>query len=89
MLQVVTTNQFEKDIKTIKKRQKKIDKLMVVLEILANQKELPEKYCNHKLKGEFVGRFECHIEPDWLLIYAINENILKLERTGSHSDLFK
>ncbi len=87
-LKVITTTQFEKDVLLMKKLGKNIGKLKQLLALLVEQAMLPKKYCNHKLKGNFSSRWECHIEPDWLLIYHMDEDILKLERTGTHSDLF-
>ena len=85
------TNQFKKDIKLAKKQGKDIDKLFDVIAILANGEMLDEKYRDHDLSGSFKGCRECHIEPDWLLIYEIDNNvlILVLNRVGSHSELFK
>ena len=85
------TNQFKKDIKLAKKQGKDIDKLFDVIGILANGEVLDEKYRDHDLSGNFKGCRECHIEPDWLLIYEIDNNvlILVLNRVGSHSELFK
>lgn len=85
------TNQFKKDIKLAKKQGKDIDKLFDVIGILANGETLAEKYRDHDLSGNFKGCRECHIEPDWLLIYEIDNNVLVLvlNRVGSHSELFK
>ena len=85
------TNQFKKDIKLAKKQGKDIDKLFDVIGILANGEVLDEKYRDHDLSGNFKGCRECHIEPDWLLIYEIDNNVLVLvlNRVGSHSELFK
>lgn len=58
------------------------------MDLLAEQKSLPERYCNHRLVGNFEGTYECHVKPDWLLIYEATETELRLIRTGSHSDLF-
>lgn len=59
-----------------------------VLQLLAEEKTLPSRYKTHKLVGNFNDRWECHIEPDWLLIYVLNNDELVIERTGSHADLF-
>ena len=82
---------FKKDLKTIQKRGYNLNLLTEVLELLADGKELPAKYRDHNLSGNFQGCRECHILPDWLLIYEISEHdlYLYLTRTGSHSDLFK
>ena len=85
------TNQFKKDIKLAKKQGKDIDKLFDVIDVLANGGTLEDKYRDHDLTGSFKGCRECHIEPDWLLIYEIDNDILilVLNRVGSHSELFK
>lgn len=89
MLTPIYTKQFEKDLSSQKKRGKDIEKLKAVFEILVNEKNLPEKNKNHKLSGTYAGRWECHIESDWLLIYKIEGNDITFERTGTHSDLFR
>lgn len=85
------TNRFKKDLKLAKKQGKDIDKLFNVVEKIANDEPLDEKFRDHLLMGNYKGTRECHIEPDFLLIYEKFENILVLTliRTGSHSDLFK
>ena len=90
MLEIVPSNQFKKDLKLAKKRGLKIDKLREVINALSEQKKLDDKYRDHGLSGDYKGFRECHVEPDWLLIYRINEDVLELYlfRTGSHSDLF-
>ena len=84
------TSQFKKDYKLAKKRGLELDKLKKVISILADGKELPAEYLNHHLTGNYKGCMECHIEPDWLLVYKIEGEllILSLQRTGTHSDLF-
>jgi addiction module toxin, relE/stbE family len=90
MLKLVTTGTFRKDYKRIKKRGYDISLLETVLEQLLSEKKLEEKYRDHALVGNYAGFRECHILPDWLLIYAVNnsELILTASRTGTHSDLF-
>ena len=90
MLDIVASNRFKKDLKLAIKRGYNIALLDDVVNQLAMQKALDEKYKDHELSGEFNGFRECHITPDWLLIYQIidNELILYLSRTGTHSDLF-
>jgi mRNA interferase YafQ len=90
MLDIVPSNRFKKDLKTAIKRGYRIDLLETVVELLATGRALPEKYKDHVLSGEYGGFRECHITPDWLLVYQIRENelILFLSRTGTHSDLF-
>lgn len=88
--QIQRTSQFKKDFKLALKRNCDIKKLHKVITLLANGETLPEIYNDHPLKGTYSGYRECHIEPDWLLVYKITESvlILTLYRTGSHSDLF-
>ncbi len=91
MLKMVTHNKFKRDWKRAIKRGKDINVLYQIMIKLARQEKLEQKYKGHKLKGKYNNRRECHIEPDWLLIYRIeieNECII-FDRTGSHSDLFK
>lgn len=90
MLKIVFSNQFKKDYKLAKKRGLKLDKLTKIINLLAEEKELPKKYKDHNLSGNYKDFKECHIEPDWLLIYRIENKELSLFlfRTGSHSDLF-
>ncbi|MBQ6006724.1 MAG: type II toxin-antitoxin system YafQ family toxin [Selenomonadaceae bacterium] len=90
MLTIKRTTQFKKDFKRIIKQGVNIQPLMNVIETIAKEEILDEKFCDHPLKGEWQGFRECHIKPDWLLIYLIDKGdlILTLSRTGSHSDLF-
>lgn len=84
------TTRFQKDLKLIQKRGYDISKLNNVIKIIAEGQPLPKQYTDHMLKGFFSGCHECHIQPDWLLIYEIDNGnlILYLTRTGTHSDLF-
>lgn len=84
------TTQFKKDLKLAKKQNKDTDKLFAVIEKLANGEPLEGKYRDHDLSGNYKGCHECHIEPDWLLIYEIVDDVLvlMLYRLGSHSELF-
>jgi len=88
VLEPIYSNSFSKDIKRTKKRGKNLDKLKTIIELLVNQKPLPQKNHDHQLLGNYKSRRECHIEPDWLLIYKISGETIIFERTGSHSDLF-
>lgn len=81
--------QFERDVKLQKKRGKDPDKLKTILRLLVESKMLPEKNRDHSLSGNFSGYRECHIEPDWLIIYRLQENAVYFVRTGTHSDLFE
>lgn len=85
------TARFKKDLKLVKKQGKNIDKLFEIVEKIARDETLDEKYRDHSLSGNYKGARECHIEPDFLLIYEKIEDVLvlSLARTGSHSDLFK
>lgn len=87
---IIQTNSFKKERKKMLKQHKDMSKLKIVIDILANGKRLPLKYREHNLTGNFKGCKECHIEPDWLLVYKINENELELIllHTSSHSNLF-
>ncbi len=91
MLQIRFANRMKRDVKRLKKRGKDLLKLETTLDILASQRDLPERYKDHSLKGEWQDFRECHIEPDWLLIYKIEEQelILYATATGSHADLFE
>ena len=87
---VKTTNQFKKDFKLAMKRGLNIDLLETVIATLALGEPLPDKNKDHALTGNWIGHRECHILPDWLLIYRIEEEVLILTwaRSGTHSDLF-
>ena len=88
--EISVTGQFKKDVLLAKKQGKNLDKLWTVVEKLSNGEMLEEKYKDHNLTGQYLGCRECHISPDWLLIYKQQKNILvlMLYRLGSHSDLF-
>lgn len=89
MIKVSTTKQFEKDLLKTKKQHRDLKKLFDLMEALINNKPLEKKHRNHKLKGNFVDRWECHVEPDWLLIYRKSKDEIRFERLGSHSELLK
>lgn len=88
--EIQRTSQFKKDYKAAVKRNLDMEQLKKVVKILAEGETLPEEYDDHTLKGKYSGYRECHIQPDWLLVYKITEDllILSLYRTGTHSDLF-
>ena len=88
--EIQKTSQFKKDFKVALKRNCDIEKLRNIITILANGEALPESCLDHPLKGTYSGYRECHVEPDWLLVYKITESVLVLTlyRTGKHSDLF-
>lgn len=87
---IARTSRFRKELKAILKRGYNIDLMGTVVNMLADGQELPAQYRDHALTGNYKGCRECHITPDWLLIYELAESelILYLTRTGSHSDLF-
>ena len=86
--QLKPTSRFKQDIKTAKKRGYDLSLLTEIIDLLAAGEQLPPKYKDHNLIGNYKGFRECHIQPDWLLIYEVSENVLYLARTGTHSDLF-
>ena len=90
MLNVVLSNRFKRDLKTISKRGYDLDLLDEIVTKLANREPLEEKNHDHPLSGDYIGFRECHIQPDWLLVYRVDDDdlILFLSRTGTHSDLF-
>ena len=91
MYRVKTTKQFDRDVERLKKRQYDLDGLQTVVDLLIEGKRLPDMYKDHALKGNLKAFRECHIAPDWLLVYAYKkqELILVLSRTGTHSELLK
>ncbi len=89
MYSVYYTKSFKKDIKRAKKRGHDINELKNVMITLSEGKNLSQKYKDHPLSGKFKDNRECHIKPDFLLIYKIENNILIFIRTGTHSDLFE
>ena len=90
MLTIKRTAQFKKDFKRLIKQGVDVQPLLEIVAQLSKEEPLDEKFRDHPLKGEWLGFRECHIKPDWLLIYFVDkgELILTLSRTGSHSDLF-
>ena len=88
MRQISRQNMFKRDFKVAGRRGKDLTKLKEVIDLLVVDGALPLTLFPHKLSGEFSGLWECHIETDWLLIYDVDEEEVKLIRTGTHSDLF-
>jgi len=90
IFEVKTTGRFKKDYKVMQKRGVKMELLHEVIGILQRGEPLPERYRDHPLSGTYSGHRECHIKPDWLLVYYVEKHILvlTLTRTGTHSDLF-
>jgi len=88
MLEIERTNQFKKDFKLAKKRGKKLERIAAVVDALANEVPLHPRHKAHKLTGELADYWECHVEPDYLLMYESLGSRLVLVRLGTHSDLF-
>lgn len=90
MYRPVTTNRFDKDLKRAAKRGKDLRKIKSVMKSLVAGEALADKFRDHNLIGSYNNRRECHIEPDWLLIYKLDSKAMEIifERTGTHSDLF-
>ena len=89
MLQPTYTRQFERDLPKMLKRGKDKEKIKKVIRLPVREDRLPQSCRDHKLVGNYKGRRDCHIEPDWLLIYKYLGQEIIFERTGGHSDLFK
>tara|TARA_B100000949_G_C14049392_1_gene352909 strand:- start:27 stop:290 length:264 start_codon:yes stop_codon:yes gene_type:complete len=87
-MRLLTTNRFERDLKRAIKRGKDLDKLWKIVELLLDNKPLEKRHRPHPLSGNYATAWECHIEPDWLLIWNQEDDQLVLSRTGTHSDLF-
>jgi mRNA interferase YafQ len=88
MYSPVYTKQFARDVKKAQKRGKNLEKFRIIAKTLLSGEPLDEIHTNHKLIGNHLGRRECHMESDWLLIYKLTEDQIIFERMGSHSDLF-
>ena len=89
MKQLFQTKQFAKDIKRMAKRGKDLEKLRIIVDKLIRDEVLAPRFHDHALSGEWIPARDCHIEPDWVLIYTNEKKSLRLERTGTHSDLFE
>lgn len=89
MLVPVRSRQFKRDVTRVRKRGKDMTKLKTLLDLLLRQEDLPESYRDHPLRGNWKGYRDAHIKPDWLLLYHVVDDELRLARTGSHSDLFQ
>ncbi len=90
MYSIEYTNQFKKSLKRCVKRGLDVSLLVTAVNILQEKGSLPASYCPHKLKGRYTGCWECHIEPDWLMVWRQDDKVLELifVDTGTHSDLF-
>ena len=89
MKRVSQTTQFSRDVRRMRKRGKDLTKLRKVVKQLARDMQLHPRHHDHALVGRWQLSRDCHVEPDWILIYTADDETLRLERTGSHSDLFK
>jgi len=89
MRRIYRTSQFKKDVKRMRMRGKKFEEFKEIIRGLAAEETLEAMYRDHALVGQYRGTRECHIEPDWLLIYELAESELILVRTGTHTDLFR
>jgi mRNA interferase YafQ len=89
ILSVLYRKKFKKNLELLVRRGKDPEKIKIVINLLINRQPLAQKHKDHPLSGNFIGFRNCHIEPDWLMIYRIVDDTLYLERTGTHSDLFK
>ena len=87
-LTLATTTQFDRDLKRVEKRGKRVEKLHAIIRLLQTHQSLPASQRDHALTGDMKGWRDCHIEPDWILIYKIEGSKLTLGGTGTHSDLF-
>lgn len=87
-LELRTTTAFEKDLRRVTRQGKKIDKLEAIVDLLQQEQPLPARCRAHRLRGNWTGHWDCHIEPDWLLLYCLTGELLILVRTGSHAELF-
>jgi len=88
MRQIEYSGQFKRDLKRLKKRGKDMQKIRAPMKVLIKGDDLPEIFLDHPLKGNWKGCRDLHIQPDWILIYRLIGNLIRFERTGSHSDLF-
>jgi len=87
-LEIRTTSVFERDVRRTLKRGKDLDKLNAIVNALQAGESLPARCRPHPLRGSWLGHWDCHVEPDWILLYRVTETALVLVRTGSHADLF-
>jgi mRNA interferase YafQ len=87
-LELRTTTAFERDLRRVRKQGRNLDKLEVIVDLLQDGEPLPDRCRPHQLRGNWSGHWDCHVEPDWLLLYRVEAGALILVRTGSHSELF-
>ena len=87
-LALLTTTAFERDLRRAEKQGKNLDKLELIVDLLQDGQPLPPRCRQHALRGNWTGHWDCHVEPDWLLLYRLTEKELVLVRTGCHAELF-
>ena len=87
-LALLTTTAFERDLRRVRKQGKDLNKLEAMVNLLQGQEQLPTRCRPHPLRGNWAGHWDCHVEPDWLLLYKVTEKELILVRTGSYTELF-
>jgi mRNA interferase YafQ len=87
-LALLTTTAFARDLRRVRKQGKDLDKLEAIVDLLQAEQPLPARCRAHPLRGNWANHWDCHIEPDWLLLYKLAEQELILVRTGSHAELF-
>jgi mRNA interferase YafQ len=87
-LTLLTTRAFERDLRRVRKQGNDLDKLEAIVDLLQDRRHLPTRCRLHSLRGNWAGHWDCHAEPDWLLLYRVTEKELILVRTGSHPELF-
>jgi mRNA interferase YafQ len=88
MREIHFTTRFKKDYKRLQTQPRLLQRLHTAIDLLQRGQPLDRKYCDHALTGDWNGHRECHVTPDWLLIYRLDDEMLILDRTGSHADLF-
>jgi mRNA interferase YafQ len=88
-LELRTTTAFERDLRRVSKQGKDLDKLEAIVDLLQAQKPLLPRCRAHPLRGNWSGHWDCHVGPDWLLLYKLTNDALILVRTGSHAELFE
>ena len=88
MKEIIQTNRFRRDLKRVRKRGYDLAKLGLIINLLVADQPLPARCRPHRLSGAYLGLWECHLEPDWLLVYDVSEELVELAATGTHADLF-
>ena len=88
-LELRTTTAFERDLRRVNNQGKDVDKLEKIANLLQAQEPLPARCRPHPLRGNWIGHWDCHVEPDWALLYKVTDQALILVRSGSHAELFK